>query len=1099
MLEPVLKGQRLLRLSHSIVSVDRIDFARRQLEVTGEYHIRLSNAEVSSSGLSNQKVLGIGFLLPDGNTEVHSVSLNGRPVPGLSPLDDLENVSRFDLSYWAFPEGASSEAMGRIFARVCENRRDLVSFEEISKAHKSASLNQSFGLLVKVPPLEVVNDQSLSLIVKIVVNDSPVFKSFLDSDICLTTIGQEIWFPLPSRLMVLPSGSPVTSQPMEHQRHKFTIKVPTSQIPNDMHCVCSGDKVPSSSELMVFESSWLNPKSAGILMASFTETLEETSVFRAFTFGPHAPYLRPTLKGDVVSEIVQVLAPWFASPTQLLPQLNLVFLPLPERKSFLVYGNTLLVDSEILHGEGMTERQMQARVLLAEAIAALWVERVMPAFAEPWIPVGISTMLADRFVEFHLGTNEYQYRIIQRRQKFHSLVERGQDWRPLSVIGEPNDPLLLLKAPLVIDCLRRGITGDSDLRSAFHELATISGGKKGPWTSESFLFLITCTVGQHTEAGKAIPAFKEEWIRSVGVPIIHIGFSMLEKRRFALHVSQRPLQKVMCHDMTPLCSTNQARGSHFCSCGQDYIARSTEQQEGTISCFMRSHHVWPPTVKRRFWNGDIQVSIFRSSSHFVPVTIKMDVDSPDGTTEYLTVPYVTPRKHEQHLNRALRDDELVHGFMTVMDDRWMLAKVIVCQSPLMWCNMLHFGRNVVFEQSAIEALQHVRGSALVQEALQAVLQSPNQYFWRTRIDAGRGLVHMAIGCAEREALQTVIGWMGKSIHSETLSDVLTWSGIGEYLSMLKRNTDQRDQPAIAQLFASSVQTIEQNLAIGAKEWGFDPSVLLANTIKFALMTATNIEAGSTLFRAIDTRLRSDLYGPPLASVELSVSEAVISASLIGGPFLMKLWPFLLDPKFLEQHSISAHRKLSRIALRSFLALVGTTGMAPDSEEAWLVRFIWIEKLTKQIIANQALMNVQTTAWLVDCWEVLAERARKETIKSPFGALFQRTEMCDKVWKYLTEYAVQLPQCVRSSISMVVHGMYMHIYGTGVPGPYRANLDDPNLKGPLSFWLPLKDHERVYRRFIYRGTTVRAEAPRQQQQAKKPKLFITSAGSVPLAP
>ena len=1103
-----MKGQKFLRLTHSILTVDEVDFAEKRMRVTGEYHIRLSSAEVGSGGAANQKAVGVGFLLPEGQVEIRTVSLNGSAVPAASPLNDLENVARFDLSYWSFPESANWDSMASVFSRVCENRRDLISYEEILKAHKTASLSQSFGMLVKIPP-ESVQQQSLTLVVEIQVTDSPLFKqlAFKDNQTFLATIGPEVWFPLPTRLMVLPSGSPVTAQPIEHQRHKITVRVPVSQIPYGMACIASGDKLPLSSDRLVFESSWLNPKNCGLFLGPFGPPLEEKSVFHAVTTKEFSDTLLPsTLRNELVSEIVQVLAPWFASPVQLLPQINLVFLPLPERRAFHVCGNTVVIDSSILHAEGAVERKLIARTVIAEAIASLWVERAMPAFAEPWLPVGIATMLADRFAEFHLGTNEYHYRVHLRRQKYHSLVERGLDWRPLSVIGEPRDQILELKAPLVIDCLRRSITGDSDLRAAFHEMATISGGKKGPWTSEMFLFLITCTVGQHTEAGQAVPAFKEEWIRSVGVPVIHVGFSMLEKRRFALSVSQRPLQKTLCHDFTPLCSTVGARANgptHLCSCGQDFVSRSTEQQEGVISSFMRPHHAWPATVKRRFWNGPVQVSIFRASGYFIPVTVRMNVDAPSGSVEVLTVPYVTPRKHEMHLNRTLRDDELVHGFLAVTDDRWLLAKIIVCQSPLMWCNMLNFSRNVVLEQMAIEALQHVRGSTLVQEALGGCLLSKNtQYFWRTRIEAGRGLVHMAIGCGEREAMQAAIAWLKSytvqiSPGSEP-SDILTWIGVGEYLATLKRGTDQRDQQAICDLFANSVAGVEKSIAIHPKgvDWKFDPSLILAHAIKFALITMNRIDPASSVFKAIDTRVRSDMYGSPLASTELAVTEAVIAASL-ANPVLSKAWSTMQDKKFLEQLSLSSHRRLARMALRGYLAQVGTSAaptIQSESEEAWLIRLLWIEQLSKQ-----TRTNLQAAAWLMDCWEVLLDRARKDSIKSPFMSLFNKKAVCDKLWKYLTHEAMLLPLCVRSPVVQAVHALYLQVYGTGIPGPYKELVDEvrPDGKGPLSFWLPMKDHERVYRRFVYRGTNVKPEPPKAPAP-KKPKLLITSAGSVPLA-
>jgi hypothetical protein len=1087
MLESVLKGQKLLKLTHSIISVERIDFETRSLELVGEYHVRLSSAEPSPGGVpGNQKALGLSFLLPEGKRiDISNVSVNNQVIDSPEDMDDnLLGTEHQSPSYWLFPESACTESMAAIFSRICENRRDLISYEEIGKAHVSASLAQSFGLLVRVPSQCLGTSASLSIVVRMKITESPLFKVFHSKQVLATLGKPEIWFPLPSRLMLLPSGFPVTAQPMEHQRHRITIKFHESL--SFLKILASGDHIHPH----VFESSWLNPRSAGIFVG-LSLVGEDKSVYQAF--GLEEDFLSPL----VVSEIVQVLAPWFASPAQLLPQLNLVLLPLPDPKIFFVFGNTLVLNAgDLAVNQDLNPHAYKA--FLAEAVATLWIERSMPSFAEPWIPVGIATMLADRFVEFHLGINEYQHRILQRRQRFHYLVERGMDWRPLTVIPEATDPIVQLKAPLVIECLRRAIAGDSDLRTAFHELATIAGGKKGPWTSEMFLFLVTCTVGQHTEAGKAIPDFKEFWVKSVGVPVIHVGFSFLEKRRFSVNVSQRPLQKCLVHDFVPLCtaasSGSTGTQTATCSCGQDFVCRTSS--EGS---FMRAHHQWPSTMKRRYWPGDIQVAVFRASNYFVPVTVSMTKDSPDSASTVVTVPSVTPRKHELHLNRAHREDELVHGFLTAMEDKWwLLSKIVVCQSPLMWCNQLAFSRNALMEHAAIEALQHVRGSALVQEALvNTVTCKETMYFWRTRIEAGRALVHMTIGCGEREALHSLVAWMdsllgspNRKLHALPVSDILTWIGIGEYLAVMKRSTDRRDHPLVQKMFVQCMRSLERAIALHPKEseWrNGNPSVLLAAAIKFSLQTVSE-ENHASVFREIDARLRSDRYGAPLASTGLVVTESVLGAC-VGNPSTVgSMWPSLLDPENLEQLACSAQRRVSRIAVR---ALINGKG---DSVEGWLVRILWIEHLTNQLGSD----DMQTAGWIIDSWEFLLERAKKDlgSPKSALNTLLHKREICDMLWKYLTFSALKLPPCIRTSVVLSVHSLYLHAYGTGVPGPYKDTLDQVREgRGPLSFWLPLKEHERAYRRFVYRGPTVRPEVP--AQVPKKPKLLITSAGSVPL--
>lgn len=1116
-IDPVLKSQRNVRVTHSIVSLEAADLDARTYSLACEYHVRASNSKPCSaepqspcSWAGAGKALGLTFVLPEGAVAVSGVTMNRREVAYLSPLDEISNISNFSLSYWLFPESADTRALGEIFSRLCANRRDLISYEEMTKAHRAASTGQAFGLLVKIPPCAVpASESTISVQMSLTVRDTPLVRQLYAK--CdtryLATLGHEPWFPVPARLMTLPSGVAVTAQPMEHQRHKITIKIREKIFNDDVHVLASGDRIPAGPDWIVFESSWINPRSVGLFVGPFANISQE-GVFTALCV-PHAlSDMQTTLKNEVIQEIVQVLGSWFSSPVQLLPQINLIFLPLPVRKDFFVHGSTIVIETSLLHREKVVDKRINARIVLAEAIASLWVVRNMPAFADVWIPTGIAGMLADRFVEFHLGANEYQYRVLARRQRLHAMVERGLDWKPLSVMADPDDILIKTKATLVIDCLRRSHVGESDMRSAFHELATIASGKKGPWTTDSFFYLLICTVGQHTEAGQALPKFKEEWVKSVGVPLIHIGFSILDKKRFIVSVTQRPLQRISCHDNLPTCSSsaNHAQTTS-CACGQDFVCRKDEAGGG--ASYACPHLHWPPTVRRRFWPGQIQLSIYRATNFFVPVPVDMDPESPEGSSQILTVPYVTPRKHELVLNRTARDDELVHGWMTFLDDRWMLAKIVITQSPLMWCNKLQFSRNSLMELSAIEALEHIRGSALVHEVLTDVLVRGGEYFWRVRQEAGRALIHAALGCGEREAMLSVIRWLdsfNKSFDWYSIDPrvFLTWAGVAEQMSYAKRNADRRDHKAISEALMATVKSVEQSLTLHpvVAEWKIDPHTVLALAIRFAIVAAgDNLSTTSPGFKAIDARLRSDQYGPPLASPESLVTEALLSAAPVNGSLVSGCWPHMCEPSFIEKLTMDLSRRTSRTAMRTYLSVVGSTAdCAPESEGAWIVRLIWLEKLTGEIIdGHGSVRSVQALSWLVDCWETILERFRRESSKTPLHLAVQRKQSCDRLWNYLTVKVPLLPVCARSHIQHLVHSMYMQAYGTGVPACYRETVDKPrDSKGPLSYWLPFKEHERIYRRFMLRGPTVRPEQPKPQP-AKKPRILITGAGSVPLAP
>jgi len=1083
LIELAVKGERYLKLSHSAIVLEGVDFDSRSLSMSCEYHIKLSNHSsgdvLSPASAQAGKAVGVAFKLPDGNVDVSGLQMNGKEVPALSIFEDLQNISNFDLSYWCFPESANSEALGKIFKRLCRHRRDLISYEEVSKAHAAASMGQSFGLLVKIPPGAISSTEtSLTITLKLSVVESPLFKNILDQKL-LATLGEELWFPAPSRIMTLPSGVAVTAHGMEHHRSKCTVKLNFNRFPHYAFVV-SGERVSH-----MYESSWVNLRAMGLFVGQFA-VMEEACVYRAFSLLPDEQKMNCTLKKDLVSEILQVLSVWFGGSASL-PELNLMFLPLPVNKSFHVMGNTVLLDASVLHREGFLDRKISAIAYIAEAIASVWVNRCMPAFAEPWLPVGISSMIGDRFVEYYLGPNEYAHRLITRKQRFHAMVERGLDHRPLPVIADGWDPLLRLKAALVMDCLRRSVVGDSDLKTAFNELASReSTKKKTVWTNEDFFFLLTCTVGQHTEAGRAIPQFKDHWVKGVGVPLIHVGFSMLEKRKFALNVVQRPLQRVSVYDNSLLCCSPK-QSSGVCACGQDFVSRKEEPHGG--ASYLRPHLEWPG--RRRFWTGEIEVSVFRATNFFVPVSVTME---PDLAQQILTVPYVTPRKHEVVLNRISRDDELVHGWLTVTDEKWLLAKVVVCQSPLMWCNKLKFSKNVFMELSALEALQHLRGSALAMEAMYAFLRGSGEVFYRVRQEAGKSLIHLALGCAEREALLSVLVWLQSVVSGELPqtehAEWLTWFAVAEQLALVKRNADRRDHKAISDLFSLAVKSIENALVLAPSRnsWTVDPHLVLSHAIRFALLSASQ-----DVLPAIDTRLKSDMYGPPLSSPDLLVTEAVLSS--VPSSLNWPPWAYLGDPEYLERLCLSSPvRKLSRTAVRSYL--MADSASSEKESGSWDRRLRWIEKLTEKIVSGE-INSVQSLSWLVDCWELVLERYRRESIKSPLSLTLQKKDMCDRLWTYLTGACLLLPSSIKQHVQHIVVAIYVQAYGLGVPPCIKDCVGQPRGdEGPMSFWLPFKDHERIYRRFMFRGATVK---PEKQHDAvpKKPRLLITSSGTVAL--
>ena len=310
---------------------------------------------------------------------------------------------------------------------------------------------------------------------------------------------------------------------------------------------------------------------------------------------------------------------------------------------------------------------------------------------------------------------------------------------------------------------------------------------------------------------------------------------------------------------------------------------------------------------------------------------------------------------------------------------------------------------------------------------------------------------------------------------------LAWSGIMDNVSHAKRSADRRDAKNISDCLLATVRAVERSLALtpNSAEWRVNPHLVLSCAVRNAVLsTGSELKANNPACKAIDVWLRSDLYGPPLASPERIITEAVVSAS--NGS-----WPFVSDPKFLESLTLDPSRRIARSAIRAYLASVGGS----DTEAAWTVRLAWVDRLTDEILTATVgpLKSVQSLAWLVDAWDTLIERYRRESSKS--GLHMAVNSGCERLWRYLTAKVPRLPPSARGHIQQVVHSIYIQAFGTGVPVVLKTQTG-------MDFWMPYKEHERIYKRFMLRGATVRPEAPKAPAP-KKPRILITGAGSVPL--
>jgi hypothetical protein len=1039
-MDSVIRNEKFIRLSHTIITILEID-ENRKIRLNYENHLHVGK---SIPGQAHPgKCLGVTYQLPDGCL-VESVLINGNPIKSVDPTDSPSDND--GGSFVSFPDSADTVAHATIFQRISSHRRDLISYEELIKAHRTGVLNQSHGLIVRVPPSA---DTVVSVLVNLTVSNPRLWRG--GSPATLLSLG-DLWAPIPLSAVILPGGVPATTAPMDLLRHRVTIRV---------LCPVAGELVVSGDRLSflhpTFESTLIHPRDLLLGLAPL-RTVQQGMACK-LAFSPElTEAVNLSLGGGLVGEILQFFSPWFG--TRELPLINILLMPLPRAEGFLVYGNTVVVESSILVSDASQfDRQITLRCVLAEAIAALWIARALPVILEPWIAVGLASLLAHRFVEFTAGTNEYTHRVLLRRHNYHRLVERGLEWRPLTIISDPDDPVLTAKAPLVMESIRRALVPDSDFQSALGELAAT----RRPIGTDSLFASLVNAVGLHTEAGQALPRFRDEWVRSVGCPLIHVGFTISNKR-FTVQVTQRPLQRIYCHDNAPLCGS-PIRGGH-CACGSDFVCRRDDPKEGVS--YMRPHAPW--LTKRRFWPGEIEVSIHRAAGFRVTTAVEMTVNGQDGDNAALTVPFVTPRKHEVSLNRQSRDDELVHGWVTVTDDRWLLlARIVVCQSPLMWCNMLSFSRSVIQEHSACEALAHVKGSPLVIEALAEAL-GKNQFAHRVRRDCGKALVHMALGCGERDGLTAVIRWLESfsTVDWDKVDqrDLMTFIGLVDSLSLSKKH--EKNFETIFNLILKLLNNKK----------------LRINSIKYLTQT---VQDKSLLKRLINPYIQSDLYGPPLASPDLAVTETVLSTAGHSGAVIGAVWPHLFDQKFLEGLAMSPNRRLARTAIRSYLSTLGVVAEG-ESESRWKLRFIWVDSLTDQIIADPGFGTVTIFAWLGDVWDMIHEKVRKEGLKSPIYSAFN--QQVDRLWKYLTYKIHLLPAVVRSTVHPHVYSVYLHVFGTGLPVKYRES-------GALNFWLPFKEHERIYKKFMIRGAITR-DIPPQPQPRQAPKKLILSVASTPVA-
>lgn len=674
----------------------------------------------------------------------------------------------------------------------------------------------------------------------------------------------------------------------------------------------------------------------------------------------------------------------------------------------------------------------------------------------------------------------------------------------------------------------------------------------------------------------SVSPFLNEWVRvGCGCPIIHIGFSMVpEKKRFIVHASQKPLHRICCLDWSWQCINNgnnrAAGGGMCCGCGNssDSVCRYTSPDK-KVTTYHKPHAFNFPN-RHRFWPGNMKVSIYRAPGYSVSADIDMSV-SPGGSgeiiencesnvtphligqqlfTSQLTIPYVTPRRHEydklhtnsHHRNRKLRDDELVFGWICMEDLRWcLLSKIVICQSPLMWCNALLYSRKIETELSAIDALQHIKGYSVntitaLNDCLlgtpsyndssssHQVAGQPVTYYYcnATRIEASKALVHCATYLNDKDALVHINNYLTKFVNSAIganstvvagqlmiISSLLeTYAFNRRYMSFERRETRNCFETAAYLLEQfdglSYIANTQKNSSSYTKTC---MNMLLGSVCKALILSSLDLKEKSIAKSLIEPRFLADIYGYPINSDNYIILEIILTYL----SFSASNWNFIPNLVFIEHiimnvcnNNINSQRLL-KAASKAYMTVLGLTAGAGasgsgnsgvDSEYSWCVRFNWIVKFTDVAVLLCGTGADITVSILLNVWETIFERVKREA-KSPIATLFRTSkELTDQLWYYIvqtTPRIIQIHPSVTSigvQIQQILLGIYLHIYGTGLPLCYRAPTPSSGDNGglPMSFFAPTKDIEKAYRRLAMHGTTARGDpAPvitRQQQQQQQ---------------
>ena len=983
------------------VRVHRLDIGsskREALYGDVEYTLKLKS-----------KVSHLSFEVPP-QARVTSVYVDGNKVESAYDSSAAEQLAARIQSFIYIDKRESNEWIPshEVYATMLAKRRDLLSLMSAREILKSTP---EAALILFLP--RSAENRLFRILITFTSYEPPQIQNSL-----FLAIDGSPWFPR-----------------LGHCMAKSSVQIALSALPKS-HQVLATGKVSSRAEpgWAVFDSVGRLPLSSiGLIIAPLASlACPQTGIILSSLpddFAALTELLNQWPK--CFSEILQVVKHYLTD----LPFLSVAFLPFPALPR--ICGDLIIVGNDLLTSD---PHSLVFHVLesLADAIFGSALQQLLPPMV-PWLAAGLRQCLAGRLVDAKLGANEQKKRFIAKRNLFHAAVESGKDWLPLA--KEPvsvKSELFELKSGLVMEALRVGYLGSQDFK---HMLTTLvdrrDGNDESLITTDGFWEIGLELTGKDTDRGARLAVFKEEFVESVGCPLFQVSTIFSDRRNLTIKVTQQPLQP----GQHRLHAPNDVRMA--CACARDLTNKTDAGFEPLPHNLPSSH------VKRRIWEGTMDIVVFRAPHCPMPLTVELRISNEPATVS-VSMAQATARKHEIVRPRQTRNDELVHGWVCVEDDKWLLAKIDVYQGTIMWTNQLQFSRDVMLEDAACEALRHVKGSQWAIEVLADGVKN-SYYAYGTRVAAAEALAHMFGFAGERDSVKLLFNhYLLGEIKEATRAlvkpqDVELFRKVFHEMCHMVQSGPRADR-RLSKEFSDVVAEMLVRFRSLKSIKKMDERIF--HTLSASVIAISSVKDTAAGNLEISSLVKADFYGPPISSkfcqASFAALEAVSEICLVSHTSVLSATE-ATDILNTVQRS-GYHLGLITIASRVFFLVKFSTDPVA-----------WIDWLINASIAPVVL---------VEGWTTLRIFLSKQ--KSNRGAL-ENQDACDKLWKYLT---VTIPGMSDAQVSEVLHAvvfeLYRSLYGSKVP---------KILEGLEGLVQVDKELEKVSKQNITRGKYWQPEIPK----------------------